>query len=87
MIPAACSPFHIHTDSIILARVWVTWVLQIRQPVLNELHILDCSLLPLKSEAFHESRLFRFNRDFSVIEVTYIFFKKRERRKTSGNSE
>lgn len=69
MVPAACSPFHIHTDSVILARVWVTRVLQIRQPVLNGVHILGCSLLPFKNEAFHEGRLFPFDRDFGVIEV------------------
>ena len=44
--------------------------MQIRQLVLNGLRILGCSLLPFKNEAFHEGRLFRFNRDFSVIEVT-----------------
>lgn len=80
MVPAACFSFHIHTDSIILTRVWVTWVWQIRQMVLDRLHVLGCSLLPFKNEAFREGRLHRSNRNFSVIEVNYIF---KKRRKTS----
>lgn len=80
MVPAACFSFHIHTDSIILTRVWVTRVWQIKQPVLNGLHVLGCSLLPFKNKAFHEGRLHSPNRNFSVIEVNYIF---RKRRKTS----
>jgi len=73
VVPAACYSFHIHTDSVVMARVWVTRVLQIGQSVLKELHILGCSLLPFKNGTFPEGRLFRFNRDFSVIEVSYIF--------------
>ncbi|KAF2987125.1 hypothetical protein EK904_012061 [Melospiza melodia maxima] len=52
-------------DSIILTRVWVTRVWQMG---LDGLHVLDCSLLPFKHEAFHKGRLHRFNRNFCVIE-------------------
>lgn len=73
MIPAAWSPFHIHTDSIVLAGVWITRVLQIRQPALHGLHLLSCSLLPFKSVALCDSKLLGHNGDFSVIEVSQIF--------------
>lgn len=45
---------------------------------MNGLHVLNCSLLPFKNKAFRERRLHRFNRNFSVIEVNYIFKKMRK---------